>query len=214
MARSDYPLIAQEGWLPLIVTVLTLLIVMRLSIYWVALPLGFLLLLLILLFRDPRRQVPAIPLGIVSPVDGTVVSVQTTPMGILDREAVRYIIKVNSLGAYTARSPAAGLIMDLHEQDQLGARLRGQDGLWVHTEAGDDVVLLFRGARLVGRPRALVRYGERIGQGQRVAYLRLPDYAEVYLPVNLRNKVEPGQKVCAGTDILAELLHTSPANGS
>lgn len=213
MARSDYPVIAQEGWPPLIVAALALLVTLRLSIYWVALPLAILLVLLILLFRDPRRPVPASPLGIVSPVDGSVVSVETTLKGILDREAVRVIIKVNSLGAYTARSPTGGLIMDLHEQDALGARLRGQDGLWVRTEAGNDVVLLFRGSRLVGRPRAMVRYGERIGQGQRVAYLRLADYAEVYLPVNLRNKVEVGQRVYAGTDILAELTHNNSTNG-
>jgi len=212
LARSDYPLIAQEGWLPLIVTTVACATMLRLSHYWAAIPLAIALVLLFLLFRDPRRTVPAVPLGIVSPVDGTVMSVETTPMGILDREAVRFIIKVNSLGAYTARSPTGGLIMDLHEQNTLGVRLRGQEGLWVRTDAGDDVVLVFRGSRLVGRPRAMVGYGERIGQGQRVAYLRLPDYAEVYLPVRVRNKVEPGQKVCAGSDILAELLHDEPAN--
>jgi len=213
LPRSDYPLIAREGWLPLIATGVACLVSLRLAIYWAAVPLAILLVLLVLLFRDPRRAVPAVPLGIVSPVDGTVVSVETTPIGVLEREAVRIVIKVNSLGAYTARSPTGGLIMDLHEQ-ALGARLRGQDGLWVRTDSGDDVVLVFRGSRLVGRPRALVRYGERIGQGQRVAYLRLPDYAEVYLPVRLRNTVEPGQDVQAGTDILAELVHASPNNGA
>jgi phosphatidylserine decarboxylase len=214
LARSDYPLIAREGWPPLIGTAVACVIALRLSIYWAAVPLAILFVLLILLFRDPRRAVPAVPLGMVSPVDGTVTSVETTPMGILDREAVRFIIKVNSLGAYTARSPTGGLIMDLREQAALGARLRGQDGLWVRTDAGDDVVLVFRGSVLVGRPRALVGYGERIGQGQRVAYLRLPDYAEVYLPVGIRSKVEVGQKVCAGSDILAELLHNTSVNGS
>jgi phosphatidylserine decarboxylase len=213
MARSDYPLIAQEGWPPLSLTAIGLLISLRLELYWLAVPLAVLLVLLFLLFRDPRRDVPAIPLGIVSPVDGTVVSVEETAKGILDRAAVRFIVKVNSLGAYTARSPMGGSIMDLHEQDALGTRLRGQGGLWVHTEAGDDMVLVFRGSRLVGRPKALVRYGERIGQGQRVAYLRLADYAEIYLPVAIKNKVQAGQLVRAGVDILAELVHEPVSNG-
>ena len=213
MARSDYPLIAREGWPPLLVIAAVLLVAVRVDVYWLAVPLAILLLLLVLLFRDPRRDVPASPLGIVSPVDGTVVSIEETPKGILDRPAVRIIVKVNSLGAYTARSPIGGRIMDLHEQDALGTRLRGQGGLWVRTEAEDDVVLVFRGSRLFGRPRAMVRYGERIGQGQRVAYLRLPDYAEVYLPLAIKAKVEVGQAVCAGVDIIAELVHEPVGNG-
>ena len=35
-------------------------------------------------------------------------------------------------------------------------------------------------------PKAFVRYGERVGQGQRFAYLRLAPRAEVYLPATAR----------------------------
>ncbi|HEX9851867.1 MAG TPA: phosphatidylserine decarboxylase, partial [Woeseiaceae bacterium] len=56
-------------------------------------------------------------------------------------------------------------------------------------------------------PRAFSRYGERVGQGQRCAYLRLTRFAEVHLPVNSRIQVTAGQRVSAGTDILGTLPH-------
>ena len=205
MARSDYPIIAREGWPFLLVNLALLVGAGRLEFYWVMVPLTLLLVFLILLFRDPSRAVPAQPLGVVSPCDGVVVSVTDTPRGILDREAKRVIIRVSSLGAYTARSPIGGLVMDLRDQGQLGTRLRGQGGLWVRTEGQEDVVLVFTGSRLIGRPKALVGYGERLGQGQRVAYLRLPDFAQVYLPQRALLAVKPGDSVIAGSDVLAEL---------
>ena len=42
---------------------------------------------LYLIFRDPRRQVPAVPLGVICPVDGIVVDVVLTNKGVLDGEA-------------------------------------------------------------------------------------------------------------------------------
>ena len=52
----------------------------------------------------------------------------------------------------------------------------------------------------------MVRYGERVGQGQRFAYLRLAPKAEVYLPVTATIKVGAGDRVRAGCGILAELV--------
>jgi phosphatidylserine decarboxylase len=80
-------------------------------------------------------------------------------------------------------------------------------GLWIQTDEGDDVLLRFHGHRFGLVPRAFSRYGERVGQGQRCAYLRLTRFAEVYLPINSRVRVISGQRVIAGTDILGTLPH-------
>ena len=214
MARSDYPLIAREGRPYLLVTAAFLVAAVSLGWVWLLLPAALLFVLLILLFRDPRRPVPAVPLGVVSPVDGVVVSIADTPKGILDRKAKRIIIRVSSLGAYTARSPIGGRVMDLQDQGQLGVRLRGQGGLWVRNEAGDDVVLVLQGSSIIGKPKALIGYGERIGHGQRAAYLRLPDYAQVYLPATVKLHVEEGQSVLAGSQLLAEMVRRPTENSA
>ena len=67
-----------------------------------------LLALLFLVFRDPQRVVPAEPLGIVSPVDGEVLSVEVTDKGVLQGEARVIRIRIDALGTYTARSPLDG----------------------------------------------------------------------------------------------------------
>jgi len=60
--------------------------------------------------------------------------------------------------------------------------------------------------RLGLAPRAIVQYGERIGQGKRCAFLRLARSAEVHLPITSTVLVSPGDEVIAGTDIVGKLL--------
>ena len=166
-----------------------------------------LLLYLFLVFRDPKRQVPAVPLGVVSPADGVVVDVGVTDKGALERESHRILIRVNSLGTYTARCPIEGKIMDLRSEPPQSLVNNGSSGLWVRTDEDDDVVLQFRGHRFGLAPLAFLRYGERVGQGQRCAYLRLTRLAEVQLPIASRILVKTGQRVTAGADVLAKLPH-------
>ncbi len=162
---------------------------------------------LFLIFRDPRRVVPAVPLGVVSPVDGYVVAIGRTSNGAQAGDAHRIILRIDSLGTYTARCPVEGKIMDLSSAAAAGRPLLDANGLWVRTDEGDDVVLQFNGHRFGLPPRAFLQYGERVGQGQRCAYLRLTRLAEVELPLAARILVKEGQRVAAGSDLLAKLPH-------
>ncbi len=169
---------------------------------------GLLFVALYLLFRDPRRQVPSAPLGVVSPVDGKVVAVDRAEEGVLQGTAHRIRIEIDSFGTYTARSPVEGKIMDLHSFVADKPIDYETNALWVQTDEGDDVVLQFMNYRLGLAPRAIIRFGERVGQGKRCAYLRLARYAEVHLPISSSVLVEPGQTVVAGSDLIAKLLHS------
>lgn len=174
-----------------------------------ALALGpaLLLLWLILVFRDPVRSTPAVPLGILSPVDGNIVEVAQTDRGALGGEAHKILVRINSLGTYTARCPVEGKIMDIRTAVSQAEANAGFSGLWVCTDEGADVVLQFHRHRFGLAPRAFLRFGERVGQGQRCAWLRLTRIAEVQLPINGRVLVTKGQRVSAGTDLLAKLPH-------
>jgi len=173
---------------------------------WLPLPVA-LFIWLFLVFRDPNRPIPAAPLGIVSPVDGVVTTVGLTDSGELGTEAHRVVIRVDSLGTYSARCPTEGKVMDFRGEGRNEIVRRFATGLWVQTDEGDDVVLQFRGHRLGLPPRAFAGFGERIGQGQRCAYLRMTRYAEVQFPINGRVLVEEGQQVLAGADLLGKLPH-------
>ncbi len=158
-----------------------------------------------LVFRDPRRTIPAAPLGVVSPVDGRIIAVDVVDRGVVQGEAHRIFIRIDFLGTYTARSPVEGIIRDLNALASARVVDYRTNALWVQTDEKDDVVLQFQDYRFGFPPAALVRYGERIGQGQRCAYLRLARTAEVHLPITSRVLVEVGQRVTAGVDIIGRL---------
>jgi len=162
--------------------------------------------MLYLVFRDPHRPVPPSPLGVVSPVDGEVVTVDIAEDGVLQGRAQRIVIRIDSLGTYTARSPVEGRVRDLHTADRVTDY--PHNALWLRTDEGDDVVLKFSGYRFGLPPRSLALYGERLGQGARCAYLRLTRLAEVHLPDTSRVLVEPGQVLRAGSDLIARLPHS------
>lgn len=162
---------------------------------------------LFLIFRDPARDTPAVPLGVISPVDGKVIEVSLTERSALGREAHRIRIRINSLGTYTARSPVEGKIDDIRGNGADDGAPQDFRGLWIRTDENEDVVLQFHGFRFGLAPTAFLGFGERVGQGQRCAYLRLTRVAEVQLPVNSRIMVTRGQRVAAGADLLAKLPH-------
>lgn len=164
---------------------------------WLAVIPGVLFLLLFLLFRDPRRIVPSVALGVFSPVDGEVIETGRTESGATGTPALKITIRINSLGTYTARAPVEGTIKD-----------PGKRALWVQTDEGEDVVLTFKGYRLGLPPKSFARYGERLGQGQRCAYLRLVRHAEVQFPDDGKILVEVGQYVAAGIDVIGT-VHSS-----
>lgn len=188
------PFVAQEGVPWLVLTIALAIVLIRYTDPWFAPIPGALIVFLFLVFRDPHRSVPSVALGVFSPVDGEVVAVEQIEQGDAGGAALRIVINVDSLGTYTARSPVEGNIKEL-----------GKKALWLQTDEGEDVVLKFNGYRLGLAPRATAKYGERLGQGQRCAYLRLTRTAEVQLPVDGKVLVEPGQTVIAGTDVIANV---------
>lgn len=207
MRGQRNPLVAQEG-LPVLMLVAALVaFVLHFLGPWLALlPFtGFVL--LFLLFRDPRRYIPPVALGIVSPVDGEVVEVDTTNKCVVQGEAYRVRIRINALGSYTARSPIEGRVMDLHSRTEGVGPECPANALWVETDEGDSVVLQFHEYRFGLPPKSFVKLGERLGQGQRCAYVRLARYAELYLPIDGKVHVKVGQRVVAGSDLIGAVPH-------
>jgi len=207
MRDQNTSLIAREG-LPF-VGLAVVLVVFTLVYFdwWVALLPAVAAILLVLLFQDPRRLVPPMALGVVSPVDGEVVDVDTTNRCVVQGEAYRIRIRIDPLGAYSARSPIEGWVMDLQSKmDGVGGDCP-TNALWVESDEGNSVVLQFHDYQFGVAPKGFLQFGQRVGQGQRCAYIRLAKYAEVYLPIAGRVQVAPGQRVTAGTDLIGTVPH-------
>lgn len=201
------PFVAREGIPFVVLAVIAVAIALRyLDPAYVAAA-GAVLVAVLLAFRDPLRVIPASPLGVVSPVDGRVVEVDLVDKGVLHGEGHRVLIRIDNFGTYTARSPIEGNIMDLHS----GAAEKTVDyrtnALWIQSDEGEDVVLQFSGFRFGLAPRSFIGFGERVGQGQRCAYLRLARFAELHLPIDSKVLVNKGQSVIAGIDLIGRVPH-------
>jgi len=201
------PFVAREGIPFLLLTAVACLVFLQYSHVFFAGLAALLFVVLFLLFRDPRREVPAAPLGVISPVDGRVIQVDLVDKGVLHGEAHRIRIQIDNFGTYTARAPVEGKIMDLQTVAADKVVDYQTNALWIQTDEGHDVVLQFYGYRFGIAPRSFVRFGERVGQGQRCAYLRLTRIAEVHLPIESKVLVKPDQVVVAGSDLIAKVPH-------
>jgi phosphatidylserine decarboxylase len=201
------PFVAGEGIPFLVITAIAFVLALRFLDIAFAVALALLFFVLVLVFRDPRRKIPSAPLGVVSPVDGHVIEVGLADKAVLQGEAHRIRIRIDALGTYSARAPVEGRIMDLRSANDERVVEYRTNALWLQTDEGDDVVLQFDGYRLGLAPRSFVRFGERVGQGQRCAYLRLVRYAELHLPIESKVLVEPGQVLVAGSDLIGKVPH-------
>ncbi len=169
-------------------------------------PLWFVCLVMLYLYRDPHREIPSSPLAVVSPADGTVI---TTAQGVIDpylqRPSTLLEIEMNRTGVYGTRSPVEGKVLE--PQHVSGGEGDRPQGVWLKTDEDDDVVIAMHRGPLNNLPRCLVRFGERVGQGQRCGYIEFGGRIEVYLPKSSRIEVQPGSRVRAGSDVIATLLH-------
>ncbi len=158
----------------------------------------------VFVFRDPPRRVPSVPLAIVSPVDGKVLSVSQTRDDRLQREALRIAITMRWFDVYSLRSPTEGKVMKTWFSAADG-RNKASASLWIQTDETDDVVTSISGGFWWWKPRCEVHSGERVGQGQRCGFMDFGSEVEILLPESSIAEVEPGDLVVSGESIIAHL---------
>lgn len=180
------------------------------------------------MFRDTHRAIPPAPMGLVSPCDGQIISIEKAHDSYLNREAWKIRLKMNWWGEYAVRSPTEGRIMnqwyipageklfppsETNADSQQAGKAESispykRYAIWVKTDEGDDIVLASETSRWT-RPNWYVYEGWRVGQGQRCGYLPFGTDIELYVPMGTRIEKTPGQKIVAGCDVLATLRYPS-----
>lgn len=205
MAANRYPLIAREGWLSIFLAGGAAAAVLYEFGWGLSLPLWALVLALLIMFRDPVRDVPATPFAVVSPADGRIETIETVRDPYIDRDAQRISIRMHPYGVFSTRSPAEGRMLEPRRTGADGQPL--PHGVWLQTDEGDDLVIVMNRGPLHNAPRCYVRFGERVGQGQRCGFITLGSSIDLFLPGNSRVRVQPGERVHAGADVIAQLVH-------
>lgn len=156
-------------------------------------------------FRDPERPLPAGPFAL-SPSDGKVVAVVAEPGGL-----TRISIFLNIFDVHVNRSPISGIITDITYQkgkflvaSREDASSDNEQNI-ITVRANDGTVVVFKQiAGLIAR--RIVSYknvGDPIQAGERVGLIKFGSRCDVILGPEWQVEVQPGQRVSAGSSILA-----------
>lgn len=199
---AKYPIIARRGVAIIAATLLILLLLAHYISPWL-LPLGApVMVWLVMVYRDPFRDVPSQPLAVVCPVDGTVQFTEEMTDPFLERQAIRIRIHTDLFPSYHLRSPVEGQMKVVEHE------VHKDERCWkVLTDEGDEVIIDVQGGISFGRGRSIVAFGHRVGHGQRCGVAPAKGLVDVYLPTTSQLKVEVGQSVTSGETVLAKLCH-------
>lgn len=209
MAVSRHPVISKEGWsiilfVCFIVAVLQHYFSVYASVLWVVPA------ILLWLYRDPARELPSDPLGLVSPVDGTVIFAKSHPDPFLGRDAFLFRIAMSVTDVFSIRSVTEGKIIQqwLDPEDNDDDRSLAH-AIQVKTDEDDDIMIVLRPGRYFKKLSCDAVIGQRVGQGHRCGIIPFGSIVDVYIPAESVVHIEQGSKVQAGTTVLASLKHHS-----
>jgi phosphatidylserine decarboxylase len=164
-------------------------------------------------FRDPERSVPGDPRAVVSPADGRVVDVSPVrEERFLHAAATKVSIFMSPLDVHVNRSPVDGRIAAVeHTAGKFRAAFHDKASLdnertamVLESAAGRFLVVQIAGAlarRIVFRRSP----GEALRRGERYGLIMFGSRVDVYLPGGVEPAVAKGDRVHAGTSVLARL---------
>lgn len=209
-AMKQFKLFAHTGVRWILLSALLALAVFAKFGGWAALPVVLVMFALMLFYRDPERQLPSHPLGVMSPADGVVVLVDLFYDPFIKRPSARIRLRCGAFRAYHDRSPTEGRVMEYWPalgEAQGYDRRNACAAWWIRTDEGDDVVVVASAKPLWGKPISHAQAGERVGQARR--YARFPVFCDVDVLVDDKSfiDVRQGMHVSAGVDTLATLNH-------
>lgn len=215
MIEFRYSIITRKAFLPVAILIILALIVHYQFGFVYGIGLWVLAALLMFFFRDPKRKVPPVPLAIIAPIDGRVVSVDDVIDPFLKRPAKRIQMLGSVIGPFTVRSVTEGKVQkqwfgtlpDDAEEGIYSATGIPQYAQWTQSDEGDDVITALLPKFSASTVSCNASSGERIGQGKPCTFIPFGSDAEVFLAENTRVEVKPGEKIKAGSSIIATLIH-------
>jgi phosphatidylserine decarboxylase len=209
--------IAGEGWPFIALPLLGAAAAAAFSIGWLAALCGLLTLFLLQFFRDPRRSSGAPPSCVLSPADGTVLTVGDAPAGEAPADLPQKVVVFMSVfNCHVNRSPIAGTITrysytpgkKLAAFSPKASTDNEQNSIEIDGGAQRVVFKQIAGAlarRIVFRKKP----GDHCARGERVGMIRFGSRVDVFLPPGASIAVRPGDKLKAGLSVLARFDGTA-----
>ena len=213
VSTRRHPLLAREGWWHIVLSGGCALVVQHYAGFAWAAPLWLFAIFVLQFFRDPMRAIPSDAGAIICPADGRVIAVGQVNDPYINRPALRLSVFMNVFNVHSNRSPLEGEIQQrwYHPGKFVNAALdkasdsNERNALWIRDDQGRDIVVVQVAGLVARRILCYVNPGDRIDRGQRYGFIRFGSRVDIYLPLNSLLKVGLGDKVTAGSEILAFL---------
>ncbi len=164
-------------------------------------------------FRDPERPIPADPGVVVSPADGKVVRVDDKQEErFLHAPARRVAIFMNVFDVHVNRAPLAGTVVESMHRDgcfkaawsEAACDFNEQQAL-VLAEGERRVLVVQIAGLLARRIISYVQPGQRLEKGERLGLICFGSRVDLYLPPAAEILVKVGDKVKAGSSVVARI---------
>ena len=165
-------------------------------------------------FRDPERPIPAQPGAVVSPADGKVVVVdEVREERYLNGPARRIAIFMNVFDVHVNRAPVAGTVTETEHRDGCFKAAWREDACTLNEQQA--LVLEAKGARvlvvqiaglLARRIISYVQPGQDLEKGERLGLICFGSRVDLYLPLEAEILVQVGDRVQAGSSMVARWL--------
>lgn len=212
MTNYPHPIIAREGWPFLAGAFLLSLAASFWCVFW-SIPLWIITLFVLQFFRDPARQVPQQANLLTSSADGKVIVVEKAYDEYLKRDALKISVFMNVFNVHSNRSPIDGTVQHRWympgkffnaAMDKASAE-NERNALWIKTASGQDITCVQIAGLVARRILCYVDAKDMLHKGQRYGFIRFGSRVDMYLPLDATPKVSIGDKVSAGSSVLAEL---------
>jgi phosphatidylserine decarboxylase len=162
-------------------------------------------------FRDPDRPIPPEPGVVVAPADGKVILTdEIREERYLNGPARRVAIFMNVFDVHVNRAPAAGTVREVEHRDGCFKAAFREDACTLNEqlalvleEGGRRLLLVQIAGLLARRIVSYVQPGQHLEKGERLGMICFGSRVDLYLPAEAQITVQAGDRVKAGSSIVA-----------
>ncbi len=165
-------------------------------------------------FRNPNRKIPIDSDVVVSPADGRVIFAGLADDNRhLNRRVQKVCVFMSALNVHVNRMPVSGIVnkvwynpgkFHLAHVDK-AALDNEQNGVFITDEKGRDILFVQIAGWFARRIVCYLEKGVRVNRGDRFGLIRFGSRVDIYLPEDTKLEVKAGDKVSAGSSIIARL---------
>jgi phosphatidylserine decarboxylase len=170
-------------------------------------------LLVVNFFRDPERETPPGDALVTSPADGKVVAVldRVEETRFLKRACRRISIFMSPLNVHVNRVPVSGTVVAVQHQKgrfhaaflDKASELNEQNAVVIEDARGERILFVQIAGQLARRIICKVAPGDRVQRGERYGMIMFGSRVDVYLPLGTEVRVRVGERVAAGSSVIA-----------